>query len=81
MTVLKILGIIVFAAFALVACGALLLMIHLHKLYNKRKCKYCGHYMTYRGAREEKGEDICVFHCEHCGAWENVPKTEVERFN
>ena len=60
MIVLKILGIIVFAAFALVACGALLLMIRLHKLYNKKKCKYCDHYMTYRGTREEKGK-IFVF--------------------
>lgn len=81
MIVLKILGIIVFAAFALVACGALILTIRLYKLYNKRKCKYCSHYMTYRGITEEEGKDICVFHCKFCGAWENVPRTEVERFN
>ena len=46
MIVLKILGIIVFAVFALVACGALIITIRLYKLYNKRKCKYCGHYIS-----------------------------------
>lgn len=44
--------------------------------FHWRSCKYCGRNMAYMGLREgEKGHHY-LFHCEHCGSWEQVPVEE-----
>ena len=46
-----------------------------------RKCPYCHKRMHYQYKRIDKDGDIeCyVFHCPHCGAFENVTPIEMLR--
>jgi hypothetical protein len=44
-----------------------------------RKCPYCYERMHYQYRRLDKDGDTeyYVFHCPHCGAFENVPPIEM----
>ena len=35
--------------------------------------------MDYKGLREDENNGHYLFHCEHCGAWEEIPKEEFIR--
>ena len=45
--------------------------------FHFHKCKHCGGTMEYKGLKENKTESHYLFHCDHCGAWEEVPKNEM----
>ena len=47
--------------------------------FTYRPCKHCHHTMDYKGLREDENNGHYLFHCEHCGAWEEVPKEEFIR--
>ena len=49
--------------------------------FHNRKCPYCGKRMKLQYTRRDEDGDIeCyVFHCPHCGAFENVPPIEMVR--
>ena len=72
--VIIILAIIVIAVFLDILTG----WIHFKYF---RKCPYCNHRMKYQYKRLDKDGDIeCyVFHCFHCGAFENVTPLEMIR--
>ena len=72
--VIIILAIIVIAVFLDILTG----WIHFKYF---RKCPYCNHRMKYQYKRLDKDGDIeCyVFHCSHCGAFENVTPLEMIR--
>ena len=37
-------------------------------------CKHCHRVMDYKGLKENDKESHHLFHCPHCGAWEQVNK-------
>ena len=47
-------------------------------LFNHRPCPHCYADMTFRGEKERKEGNIYLFHCPKCGAWEEVPKEELD---
>lgn len=77
MIILKIIGVIAIAVLVIIACAAIVLMTHLYKMYNCHECQYCNHYMVYSGTKERGDGNVLLFHCEHCGAWEEVPVSEI----
>ena len=65
----------------LVLLGVIVLyvLVNITKFYlmfHARKCKHCGHTMTFKRVHEENGEESFDFHCKHCQSWERVPKKE-----
>ena len=44
-----------------------------------RQCTYCQHRMEYKGLKEHQDESHYLFHCPHCGAWEEIPKEKFLR--
>lgn len=77
---MMILSIIWYAIVAIVAVMILFCIIVGYKLIAKfefRHCKYCKHTMEYKGFRDDDNNGHYLFHCEHCGAWEQVPKEEL----
>jgi hypothetical protein len=65
----------------LIVLGAAALVIGLHYslFFLRKKCKHCNHVMEYKGLKEDNKKGHYLFHCEHCGAWEQVPKEEFFR--
>jgi predicted RNA-binding Zn-ribbon protein involved in translation (DUF1610 family) len=54
--------------------------INFWERFCKRKCPYCGKTMHYKGLRydnDHEENDRYIFHCPHCGAWEEVKVNEV----
>jgi hypothetical protein len=49
--------------------------------FHFRKCPYCGKRMSYQYKRTEPDGSVkeYVFHCNHCGAFENVTPIEMLR--
>ena len=74
---LSILGYILVAIVVVVVLVALVISLKLFVWFNYRPCKHCSHNMVYRGLKEDDNGGHYLFHCEHCGAWENVPKKEL----
>ena len=68
------LALVVIAIFILVVVG-----LKCTFWFNYRTCKYCHYTMKYRGLKEDNNNGHYLFHCEHCGAWEEVPKEEFIR--
>lgn len=48
---------------------------------NHFKCKKCGNTMKYKGVRKNNEDEEFMFHCEKCGAWEQVPFSKVLESN
>lgn len=76
MTVLNILGYILTAIVVVVVLVLIVIGLKFIVWFNYRPCKHCGHNMVYRGLKEDDNNGHYLFHCEHCGAWENVPREE-----
>ena len=47
-------------------------------LFNHRPCPHCSHSMEYKGEKHHADGDIYLFHCPKCGAWDEVPKAELD---
>jgi hypothetical protein len=47
--------------------------------FHWRKCSHCNHNMEYKGLREGERGYHYLFHCTHCGAWEQIPREEFIR--
>ena len=47
-------------------------------LFNHRPCPHCSHSMEYNGEKQHTDGDIYLFHCPKCGAWDEVPKAELD---
>jgi hypothetical protein len=73
--ILTILGI----AFLIVFVCFLLYVLPYILQFHMRSCKYCKHNMEYKGLKEDDKKGHYLFHCPHCGAWEQVPKNVLFR--
>ena len=49
--------------------------------FHTRHCKHCGHRMEYKGLKDDEDTGHFLFHCHKCGAWEQIPKSELYRCN
>ena len=47
-------------------------------MVNHRPCPHCSHSMEYKGEKQHTDGDIYLFHCPKCGAWDEVPKAELD---
>ena len=47
--------------------------------FHWRGCKHCGHTMEYRGLKDDNDNGHYLFHCPHCGAWQQIPKEQFFR--
>ena len=76
------LQIILFVALVLlfIAGGAFVIYgLHYISWFHLRPCKHCGHHMDYKGLKDDEHGGHFLFHCTHCGAWEQIPKQEFFR--
>ena len=46
-------------------------------VFNRRPCKHCHKVMEYKGRKGEGSDSHYLFHCENCGAWEQIPVEEI----
>lgn len=65
--IIGMLAFIIVAAFCTIAFQYLL-------FFKWRNCKHCHHHMDYGGLKEDNDNGHYLFHCPHCGAWEQVPR-------
>ena len=77
--VLYIIGSILLAILCFVVFLFFIIGLKLLVWFQFRTCKHCGKTMLYQGLRENDSESHYLFHCEHCGAWEQVTKEELFR--
>ena len=75
-TVLTIIGYIITGVFVCLIMMGLIFCFQYVLWFHSRRCKHCNHSMDYKGLKEDKDEGHFLFHCNHCGAWEQVPKIE-----
>lgn len=47
-------------------------------LFNHHSCPHCSYSMEYKGERQRAEGNVYLFHCPKCGAWEEVPKVELD---
>ncbi len=72
-TILMVLGV---AFFLMIACLVFLVFPYI-LLLRMNTCKYCGHIMEYKGLKEDNDKGHYLFHCPHCGAWQQIPEEEL----
>ena len=73
-TLFIILALLFIVGSVLIICG-----VHYFSWFHWRFCKHCKHRMEYKGLKEDNDGGHYLFHCPHCGAWEQVPKHEFLR--
>ena len=73
-TILTILSCVCIGLIILAALIVTLVLLPYFIQLQFHKCKYCSHTMKYKGLKETKDDSHYLFHCSHCGAWEEVPK-------
>ena len=69
-TMLIIIGV---ASFLIIVCLLLLVLPYIFH-FHMHSCKHCGRSMEYKGLKEDNEGGHYLFHCPHCGAWEQIPK-------
>ena len=57
----------------LLVCFLLLFLPYIFH-FHMHPCKHCGHSMKFEGLKEDDEGGHYLFHCIHCGAWEQIPK-------
>lgn len=77
MIILKILGITVLILLAIGIIIATAVISKYLLIFNTKKCEYCGHRLTYKGAREDEDTEYYLFYCKHCGRWEKLSTEEL----
>lgn len=79
MHILYIIGGIFLVALVMILFACFIFTIQYIWMYHCHRCKHCGHFMEFRGLKEDKDEGHFLFHCRECGAWEEIPKEEFLR--
>ena len=77
MIISQIIGIILLAMGVTIAAYAFINIVRFLLLFHARRCKYCGHYMSFKGYRKDEEKEYFNFHCEECGAWEKLERDEL----
>lgn len=75
MIVLKVIIDIIAFVFVLYIFAFAIIGMQLLVWFQWKPCKHCGHTLEYKGLKEDKEEGHYLFHCPHCGAWEQIPKS------
>ena len=50
----------------------LLIAFNTYMAYHWHRCVYCGRRMVHTHSRKTASDTVHIFHCTHCGAWEEV---------
>lgn len=74
---LNFIGYILLAVLLLLFVIACISIIQYLYTFYCHKCKHCGGIMEYKGLKEDMDNGHFLFHCSHCGAWEEIPKNEI----
>jgi phage FluMu protein Com len=61
----------------IILLGSLLFTFQYIWQYKCHRCKHCGHFMAFKGLKEEGDDAHYLFHCPKCGAWEQIQKGEL----
>ena len=61
------------AFFLMIVCLLFLILPYIFHFY-MHSCPHCGNIMKYKGLKKDDEEGHYLFHCHHCGAWEQIPK-------
>ena len=78
-TVLNTLGIIFLVIFVAIAIACIIFVVHFYVYFHCRLCKYCHHTLEFKGMKDDDEGGHALFHCPHCGAWEQVSKQDFFR--
>lgn len=73
---LIILGGIIFSILLLMLIGGLMFTVNYIWMYRCHKCPHCGHFMNFKGIREDNNGGHLLFHCPKCGAWHQPTRKE-----
>lgn len=73
-----VIGYIIVSCLLLVCIIALVLFGRFLLLFNHHRCIHCGHSMVFKGERERTEGNIYLFHCNKCGAWDEIPKKDMD---
>jgi len=76
MIILKIIVFVTAVALFISLNALLILCIKYLAWFYFRPCKHCGHNMKYKGLKEDSESGHFLFHCPHCGAWQQIPRQE-----
>lgn len=74
-TILSIIGYTLLTVVGIILFLCLMVGLKLLVWFNFRLCKHCGHTLKYKGLKEDNENGHYLFHCHHCGAWEQIPKS------
>lgn len=75
---MHIIGYIVLGIFLVAGILILVLFGRFILLFNHRPCPHCSHSMEYKGEKQRTEGNVYLFHCPKCGAWDEVPKAELD---
>lgn len=75
---MHIIGYIVLGIFLVAGILILVLFGRFILLFNHRPCPHCSHSMEYKGEKQRTEGNVYLFHCPKCGAWEEVPRAELD---
>lgn len=75
---MHIIGYTILGIFFAVAILVLVLFGRFILLFNHRPCPHCSHSMEYKGEKQRTEGNVYLFHCPKCGAWDEVPKAELD---
>lgn len=79
-TILSILGYLLLAVVIIIIFMLITFIAEAYSWFYFRQCEHCGHTLKYKGLKKNKDESHYLFHCEHCGAWKQLPKEEFFRY-
>lgn len=75
---MHIIGYIILGTFLVAGILVLVLFGRFILLFNHRPCQHCFTNMEYKGEKQRAEGNIYLFHCPKCGAWDEVPKAELD---
>lgn len=75
---MHIIGYTILGIFFVVAILVLVMFGRFILLFNHRPCPHCNHSMEYKGEKQRTEGNVYLFHCPKCGAWDEVPKAELD---
>lgn len=79
MTVLSVIWFVILSVLLVAIFAILLFVLHSYVYFHWRICKHCHHTLEYKGLKDDDADGHYLFHCPHCGAWEQVSRQKYMR--
>lgn len=76
---LTVIGFIIAAIIMVAAFACLIVVLQYIMWFHGKQCKHCKHTMEYRGLKPDENNGHYLFHCPHCGAWQQIPREQFFR--